>query len=156
MCCCVILDFMQAGVSAVTQHCRAEAPHAVRRSLDRRNQLGGRPLLSLLSNNHRGPLVCLRGPRSQDPPLGPVRSSHVLNYYLILFSVMLFELSSKTLWNPSNCAQVKKPKKKKRHGSLNGCFSRATVFILSTAPNAQCVIICPFSLPLIYVLHVFH
>lgn len=91
------LRLMQANFAAVTKHCRTEALHAERNSLDRRNQLSGGTLWSSLSNNHRGLPVCLLRACRQPSTTGPVRSSHVLRQHLIIIIPTLFEQSGKTL-----------------------------------------------------------
>lgn len=97
---------------------------------------GGTPL-RFLPNNHSGLLVCLQRSCRQDPPLGrsgPHKSS----------AGKLIIISSCYEWVIRQNITSTRRKKKKRHGSFHGCSSRATVFILSTAPNAQCVYLSLF------------
>lgn len=139
MCRCVVaLDFMMDDVS--------EAQRTTRSSSERCNQLSGGAPLSLLSNNQQGLPVRLQGRCVQEPPLG--RSSpHT--------SVSSTWLLSHLAIRDSPCVISQHVTSKKgRHGSWDGCYSRATVFILSTAPKCTMwLFICPISSPLIYVLH---
>lgn len=113
---------MQTDFSAVTKHCctlqYVARPNAI--------------------NSAGGILVCLQRSCSYEPPLGtsgPHMSSS--STYLLPPHCYYCSLSNLAMFS----------REKKRHGSLNRCFSSATVFILSTAPNAQCVVICPIPSP---------
>lgn len=97
----------------------------------------GGTLLRFLSNNHWGSLVCLQRSCRQDPPLG--RSGPYMSS-----ASNLIIISSYYEWVIRQNITSTKRKKEKRHGSFHGCSSRATVFILSTAPNAQCVYLSLF------------
>lgn len=101
----ILLDFTQADSSAITERCREEAPHAVRSNLGRHNPLSRGMLLSCVSNNQWGLPVGLRGPCSQDPPLGQ-SGPHMSSSSTSLLSLLCYKWSSLshqggTLWNPS-------------------------------------------------------